>query len=290
MPKSKDTKAEDAKANETENEDDFVVGDDDDKGDDKGDDEKSTDLSETENLAIELGWNPDHEGEDAVDAKTFILRSRDIQDTMRKTNKDNKRKIDNLQKGIKDIKDYYHKLDETRAEKMASEIIRLNDERYTAIEEGDVDKVKGLDKDIKAAEKEAEPIMDEDDDNPVFDEWVSDNKWYGTDDEMTQYADEQSKLSKYKGVPYQRVLQMIEKSAMDIFSDKFKSNGKPDKQTTKEKIIPKVEGTKARSSKRTPSVSDLDAEQKEMMKNILSVDDSLTQKEYLKGLQEMGEI
>ena len=29
---------------------------------------------------------------------------------------------------------------------------------------------------------------------------------------------------------------------------------------------------------------------KEMMKNILSVDDSLTQKEYLKGLQEMGEI
>ncbi len=271
--------------------DDFVVGDDDDKaGDDKLGDDKPTDLSETENLAIELGWNPDHEGEDAVDARTFILRSRDIQDTMRKTNKDSKRKIDTLQKGIKDIKDYYHKLDETRAEKMASEIIRLNDERYTAIEEGDVDKVKGLDKDIKAAEKEAEPIMDEDEDNPLFDEWATDNKWYGTDNEMTQYADEQAQLSKYKGVPYQRVLQMIEKSAKDIFPDKFESNGKPESKGKKETPVSKVEGTTQKNSKKAPSVSDLDAEQKEMMKNILSVDDSLTQKEYLKGLQEMGEI
>jgi len=280
-PKPEEAKAEDTNATETE--DDFVVGDD----DKSGDDEKSTDLSETENLAIECGWNPDFDGEDAVGAREYIIRGQEMQRSLRKGNKSRDRRIDDLQKGIKDIKDYYHKLDDTRAEKMASEILRLNEERYSAIEEGDVDKVKGLDKDIKAAEKEAEPIMDEDDDNPVFDEWVTDNKWYGTDNEMTQYADEQSKLSKYKGVPYERVLTMIEKSAKDVFSDKFESNGKPDK---KAKPVSKVEGTKPRSSKKAPSVSDLDAEQKEMMKNILSVDDSLTQKEYLKGLQEMGEI
>jgi len=286
-------KKEDAKPDETN--DDFVVGDDDDKGDAKAKKAKgdskgdSQDLSETEELAIELGWNPDHEGDEIVDAKTFILRSRDIQDTMRKTNKESKRTIDKLQKGIENIKDYYRKLDDTRASKAEVKINQLKKERDEAIEEGDLSKVHGLDSDIKSAKKEAEPLMDEDADNPIFDEWVEDNDWYGKDVEMTEYADGQAELEKYHKVRYDRVLKMIEKSTKEIFSDKFKSNGKPsaDKKT---KVTSKVEGTKPRKSNREPTVSDLDAEQKEIMKNILSVDESLTQKEYLKGLREVGEI
>ncbi len=42
-------------------------------------------------------------------------------------------------------------------------------------------------------EKEAEPLMTEDEDfsNPIFDEWHTDNEWYGKNEELSDYADEQ---------------------------------------------------------------------------------------------------
>ena len=41
-----------------------------------------------ETLATQIGWRPDYKGEDQVDAATFILKSREIQETMKEHNKD----------------------------------------------------------------------------------------------------------------------------------------------------------------------------------------------------------
>lgn len=246
--------------------------------------EETKELGEAEELALELGWNPNHEGDDAVDARTFILRSRDIQDTMRKTNRESKRQIADMKRGIDNIKDYYRKLDDARTNKMEAEIERLKAQKYDAVEEGDVEKVKEIEIKIDEAEKESEPLMDEDYSNPVFDEWVDDNDWYGKDEDMTDYADAQSKLEKYKGVPPKRVLKMIGESAREMFPDQFET------KSIKSKVTPKVEGTKPSRGKRAPTRADMTSEQKEIMKNILSVDESFTEKEYIKGLHEAGEI
>ena len=49
-----------------------------------------------EALAEKLGWNKNHKGAEKVDAATYILKSREIQDTMRDTNKDLKGQVTSL--------------------------------------------------------------------------------------------------------------------------------------------------------------------------------------------------
>ena len=44
-----------------------------------------------EDLATQLGWNPNFQGEGAIDASTYILRSKDIQESMKNHNKDLKK-------------------------------------------------------------------------------------------------------------------------------------------------------------------------------------------------------
>lgn len=240
-------------------------------------------LTETEELAVEIGWNPDHEGEDTVDARTYILNSRDIQDSMRKKNKSSDREISRLTTGLENVKDYYRNLDTARARKMETEIGRLKKERDEAIEDGDVDKVKGIDAKIEESKEEAIPLMEEDTDNPEFDDWQGDNTWYGSDKEMTEYAEAQASLDKYKGVPYTKVLSLIKKSTEKMFPEKF------EKQTTKTTPA-KVEATRTVRTNKTATKADLTSDQKEIMKSVLSVSEDMTEKEFIKGLQEAGEI
>ncbi|MDA3806491.1 MAG: hypothetical protein PF440_01145, partial [Thiomicrorhabdus sp.] len=49
--------------------------------------------ADVEALASQLGWNKDHKGAEAVDAATYILRSKDIQKTMKDHNKDLKNQL-----------------------------------------------------------------------------------------------------------------------------------------------------------------------------------------------------
>lgn len=245
------------------------------------------DLTEIEEAAIEIGWDPEYDGEDAVDARTFIINSREIQDSMRKKNKNSEREIKRLTKAVEDIKNYYRKLDEVRAEKLASEIERLKEERYEAIEEGDIEKVRKLDNKIDKTEQQVEPLIEDDYDNPEFDEWVEDNPWYGVDPELTEYADAQATLDKYKGVPYKRVLKLVEKTTREMFPEKFNSGRQAQSQRN---MPPKVEGRTTGRIKRKPTKADLTPEQREVMKSIMSVSDDMTEEEYIKGLQEAGEL
>ncbi len=43
---------------------------------------EAAEAAEVKELAKQLGWREDHTGDDAVDAKTYILRSKDIQKSM----------------------------------------------------------------------------------------------------------------------------------------------------------------------------------------------------------------
>lgn len=262
------------------------------------DSETEGELSDIEELALEIGWNPDHEGDEKVDAATFIRRSRDIQDSMRKTNNLNQREITKLQRGVKDIKAYYKKQDEFRQKTLEDEIEGLKDKRYEAIEEGDVEKVKTLDDKIEKSQEEAKPLIKDDeqepDSNPDFDDWQEQNKWYGTDNELTQFFDAQAGLPRYEGVPFKRAVTMITDDAKTIFADKFpagqgKGNGGGD-QSGKPAATPRVEGTKPRRSVKMLSRSDLSPEQRDIMKNIKSVDETFDEKDYLKSLHKMGEI
>src|SRR6056297_2139419 len=82
-----------------------------------------------EELATQLGWKPDHDGENFVDASTYILRSREIQDSMRDHNKDLKSQLSNLQGSVDALKEHNERVYKAELTRVQGEITRLKKER-----------------------------------------------------------------------------------------------------------------------------------------------------------------
>lgn len=149
-------------------------------------------------IAQELGWNPNYDGPDKVDAKTFILRSRDIQKSLKDALHNNKREMSRMSKHIDEL------VADKRTEKgqqLSDKLELLKEERRAAIRESDVDRVEELDGQIaELAPKvpvqkkaEARPAAAQQvqgtDPNPLFTEWKEQNTWYGTDRRKSAVAD-----------------------------------------------------------------------------------------------------
>lgn len=101
-------------------------------------------IASIEELATQLGWRADHTGEDAVDAATYILRSKDIQKSMSKHNKDLKDQLSVLNGSVEALKIHNEKVYQAEVKKLQAEITDLKKERKAAIELADVEKVEEL--------------------------------------------------------------------------------------------------------------------------------------------------
>lgn len=172
-------------------------------------------------LATQLGWKPDHVGENYVDAKTYILRSREIQDSMRDHNKDLKQQLQTIQGSVEALKEHNERVYKAEVSRLQNEVERLRKERKAAIELADVDKVDALDKEISTIEKtisepkpKSAPAT-----NPIYDEWVQNNQWYLTNNEMAAYADQVAQ--QYVGAPLERLYPLVRKKVAEVFPEAF---------------------------------------------------------------------
>jgi len=178
-----------------------------------------------EELASQLGWRADHVGEDAVDAVTYILRSKDIQKAMSKHNKDLKENLSAVQASVNALKEHNEKVYQTEVKKLTAEIETLKKERKSAIELADVDKVEELDAQIEAKKNDlAAPKINDSSksgavENPVYDEWIQDNQWYLEDNEMAQFAD--NVAQNYVGAPLSRIYALVRQKVQEVFPEKF---------------------------------------------------------------------
>ena len=174
-------------------------------------------------IATQLGWREDYKGEDSVDAATYILRSKDIQKSMGKHNKDLKDQLNSLNGSVEALKQHNEKVYQSEVKKLQAEINSLKKERKAAIELADVEKVEELDnqiedlqKDITTSEKDTKSQSST---NAVYEEWVKDNQWYLTDPEMAQYAD--AVAQNYVGAPLERIYSLVRNKVQEVFPEKF---------------------------------------------------------------------
>jgi ribosomal protein S15P/S13E len=177
--------------------------------------------ADVEALASQLGWNKDHKGAEAVDAATYILRSKDIQKTMKDHNKDLKNQLTGVQGSIEALKEHNTRVYQTDVKRLQSELVSLKKEKNDAVELADVDKVNELDKQIEDVQKDINtPVKTETkSNNPAYDDWIGDNDWYLTDDDMAKYAD--SVAEQYAGAPLDRVYKMVRQKVAEVFPEKF---------------------------------------------------------------------
>ncbi|MDY6893829.1 MAG: hypothetical protein SVO01_00200 [Thermotogota bacterium] len=177
-----------------------------------------------EELATQIGWNPDHKGDDAISAAEYILKSREIQDTMKANNVDLKKQLSNMNSSIEALKNHNEMVYKAELRQKEATIARLKKERNDAIAMADVDKVNALDDQIEGIQKDLNEPKPENSSssNPDFDEWIKDNQWYLTDDEMAVYADRVA--NDYKGAPPARIYSIVRKKVAEVWPEKFESS------------------------------------------------------------------
>lgn len=203
-------------------------------------------FTEVEKVAMEIGWNPDFEGEGAKTAAEYIKASRDITDAYRKQNKsvnkmlgDANDKISRLEEGFLNFKEMMQAETEAKLKASEEKIKSLQQQRERALDEEDVPAVRKIESEIRAesaaiAKTQKQGEKEEKQTNPEFPAWLEKNQWYGTNREMTLYAEAQLQTNpSLKGLSAKRVYAKIEKLVKEEFPEEFE-NEKPEKKNAVE--------------------------------------------------------
>ena len=145
---------------------------------------KPTGEPSVRDLAMQWGWVPQEEykgdPEKFVDYAEFVQAEREVTKSLKKHIATQERKIDTLNKAIKELKGHY---EQSTKEQQKDILKQLEAQWHEAVEEGDTTRAKELQDrlfELKAEGKktEAAPSQDEED-RAIFQEWQSDNPWFG---------------------------------------------------------------------------------------------------------------
>jgi hypothetical protein len=190
--------------------------------------------------ALSMGWTPREEwkGDPSKwrSAAEFVERGKEILPIVNKRLEQERQRSAQLERELQEMRATlqefreYSKRDKERMYKKALEDLKAK--KKQALEEGDADAVLEIDDAIlelresnkKALEEEkpAAPAYDPAND-VVYQTWLAENRWYGTDVELTYYADAIGRVLAHnnpelKGRPF---LDAVKQRLREQFPDKF---------------------------------------------------------------------
>jgi len=234
--------------------------------------EPSADEDPVETLAREMGWNPNHDGRDGrptLSAKDFIRKSREIQDTASKHIKKQSREISELKNGLENLKQHNEAVYKAHLAQLRRELVELKKQRKIANDESDFDSVREIDEQIDEINKIPEKLptagatID-----PRYLEWVEENEWYETDQELKVYADMLGNQPEYRALAqrnYPEALKKIEGVVKKMFPDRFGLHTQHQEQSKKVQP-PAVESATRRvtNQKKKWTMNDLTRDQQDL--------------------------
>ena len=247
--------------------------------------------SEVEALAIKLGWNPNHDGGDRefVSAENYILRSKEIQNTMSKQLKGMKRETEELKRGIGQVKKHNETFYNAQVTLMKGKIKELEGLKKEAIADNDAVAVASIDSQIKQINDIPETLPKEDaGPSEEFLEWLPNNEWYSENKDMKAYADALAEKPEYQALPVKKLFAVVTKETKKMFPENFEQEQKPEPKSK----VAAVEGAGTGkigkpAAKSKFKYSDLSDDQKDICK--FNVKHGLmTQEEYISQLEEIA--
>lgn len=252
--------------------------------------------NKVETLAKEMGWQPkeDFKGDEAnyVDAESFIKKGQDIQDSMRKSLKDQKRQLSEMSSSLTELKSHNERVYKAEVGRLKKELAELTDQKKLAIQDGNVEKVGELDDQIDTV-KESIAAPEKTDSGEKassspgdFEEWAADNKWYDDDIEMTSYAD--TLAAKHEGAPFKRIAALVTKQVKEMFPDRFPAPASTT-TTTQNTNIPqsRVEGAGKKTTTTKFTEADLTDSQKSIMAQFAK-QGIMTKKQYIEDIGKLA--
>lgn len=235
-------------------------------------------LTPIEQQAMDEGWVPKEQWEGDPDkwrpAREFIDRGE-----LFKKIEDQNRTVKQLKMALDDLKGHHAKVRETE---YARALTALKQQKKTALQEGDADRVVDIDDQIELVRDEQlrlkQQTMQEQVDAspaPEFVEWVNRNKWYDTDDGMKGYADALGRRLAAAGKNPTAVLAEVEKQVRAEFPHKFR-NVNRDRPGA-------VEGSSTKGGKGDESFALSDDERRVMQRFVRT--GVMSEKEYITELK-----
>lgn len=187
-------------------------------------------MSKWEENARSAGWVPLEEWqgdpEDWTDAKEFVKRGELFHKISSQSSE-----IKDLRKAINGLMEHHQKVRETE---FSRALDYLKQQKKTALEEGDADKLLAVDdaidklKEEQAQAKEEAKVEKKSGPTPVFVNWVSQNQWYTQDPELREFADEVGIITFKKSggtIAEDELYKIVKARVMKAFPEKFKGQG-----------------------------------------------------------------
>jgi len=221
--------------------------------------------------AASAGWKPLEEfagdPEQWVDAKEFVSRA-----PLYEKNHKLKKRVADLESTLHEVKGHITKVSQAAYTKAVNDLMTQRDE---AIEIGDKDQVKALDKEIKVIES---AVVKQDNTHPAVKLWVAENPWFEADKKMKSFAIsyQVSLFLDNPNITMEDSLKEVDEAVRKAFPDKFQIQHK-------QKEIPAVESGGKNTGKKTFTKSDLDDEARRTMNRFVRMG-VMTEEEYIKEL------
>lgn len=236
-----------------------------------------------EQQAMVDGWRPKEDWagdpEDWKDAKSFV-RDGEFFKKIEEVKRENK----NLRKTVTTLKTHYEKVRETEYTRALE---TLREQKKAALREGDTDLAVDLDDRIDAKRAELEDarkievqVQEEPEIHPEFQQWVNRNKWYSTNQEVKEFADQVGvsyKKTHGTATP-QEVLNYVEERVAKGYPELFKNVRKNAPSTVEGGVGPRRVG---------PDTFELTDMERQIM-NKLVRSKVLTEEKYINDLKELA--
>ena len=240
-------------------------------------------------LARELGWNDKFDGDPSeyVDAATYIRRSKDINEAKRSQISGLKKQLKEINNVVSELKTHNERVYKAEVKRLTQELDELKAQRRSAIEDGDVDRVEKIEKQMAETHDlvtEAKPTADKVSDSS-WNDWVDANPWYKEDDEMRVFADKAG--LEYEGLPFDKILKLVLKDTKAEFPERFGAKAKTTEKKTA--ISPVESGSRRVSSGKSKTESDLSPAQRSVMNQFVR-QGVMTKAEYIADLVKVGEL
>jgi hypothetical protein len=255
--------------------------------------EESEETPTLEELAQDLGWKTRDEfqghDDDYIPPEKYIRNSKDIQASMGKHLKENKRELASLKTALNDLKVHYQANTRVLMEEHEDKLAKLREQRIEAIEEGDRERVDDVESKMAKMYENAPKFNSERDNEPeldpeeveAFENWKDANTWYSEsgDAEMIKYADNLAVMPEIRAIPYVKRIEYITSRVKEMYPYKFKAGSRA--------VANPVEGPSLSRAGKNYAARDLDPETREVMRNLVA-SGVMTQKEFINDLRKQG--
>jgi hypothetical protein len=228
--------------------------------------------------AMAAGWRPleEYQGDPEawVDAKEFIKRA-----PLYEKNHKLKRELAEMKTALHEVKGHISKVSEAAYSRAVADLTARRDE---AIDNGDREQVREIDKELKAAESMKSPA---DSVHPAIAAWEKENgEWFYKDVEITDFgmAFARAHLQRHPE-DAAGAMEAMEKAVKKAFPEKF------EKVNPQRKAPAAVESGGVAVGKRSFGKSDLNDEQRKVMGKFVRMG-IMTEDDYIKDLADSGQI